>query len=107
MLLLIGKSLTEKEISLIVLDFCINAYPAVTIKHSFSHSFKRERERERERERVLGVVIYICNPSYLGGRDQEDHGLRSCKKLARPHLNKKTGYGGSVIFVSERCNSIW
>jgi hypothetical protein len=31
----------------------------------------------------LGVVVHTCNPSYSGGRDQEDHDLRptSAKKL--------------------------
>jgi hypothetical protein len=24
----------------------------------------------------LGVVAHVCNPSYLGSRDQEDQGLR-------------------------------
>jgi hypothetical protein len=27
-------------------------------------------------EKRLGLVIHTCNPSYLGGRDWEDCGLR-------------------------------
>jgi hypothetical protein len=40
-------------------------------------------------------VIYACDPSYSGGRDQEDRGLKlarenSCKTLSRktPHKNR-------------------
>jgi hypothetical protein len=25
------------------------------------------------------LMAHACNPSYLGGRDQEDHGLKSAK----------------------------
>jgi hypothetical protein len=40
-----------------------------------------------------GTVDQVCNPSYLGGRDQEDHGLRPAwgKKLSRLHLNQWVG----------------
>jgi hypothetical protein len=36
-------------------------------------------------------VADACNPSYSGGRDQEDHGLkpaRAKKKFAKPYLEK-------------------
>jgi hypothetical protein len=35
---------------------------------------------------VLGVVAYIYNTSYLGGRDHEDHSCSPAwaKKLVRP-----------------------
>jgi hypothetical protein len=35
-------------------------------------------------------VAHFCNPNYLGGRDQEDYGLRPAwaKKLARLHLKQ-------------------
>jgi hypothetical protein len=35
-------------------------------------------------------LAHICKPSYLGGRDQEDHGSRPTlvKKFTRPHLNR-------------------
>jgi hypothetical protein len=33
-----------------------------------------------------GVVAHICNPSYLGSRDQEDFGLRTTQgKNAGPY----------------------
>jgi hypothetical protein len=34
----------------------------------------------------LGTVAYFCNPSYSGGRDQEDHSLRpvQAKNLQGP-----------------------
>jgi hypothetical protein len=36
-------------------------------------------------------VVHICNPSYLGGRDQEDHGLKPAwtNSLQEPILKKK------------------
>jgi hypothetical protein len=38
--------------------------------------------------RVL-LLTYTCNPNYLGGRDQEDHGLRSAqaKKVHEAHIS--------------------
>jgi hypothetical protein len=48
------------------------------------------------------MMPYACNPSYLRGADLEDCSLRPVrakKKLARPHLNKLIGCGGTC------CNS--
>jgi hypothetical protein len=35
-------------------------------------------------------VSYVCNPSYPGGRDEEDHGLKPAQanSSARPYLQK-------------------
>jgi hypothetical protein len=35
-------------------------------------------------------VAHACNPSYSGGRDQEDHGLKPTRanSSARPYLKK-------------------
>jgi hypothetical protein len=35
------------------------------------------------------VVVHVYNPSYSGGKDHKDHGLRSAqgKKLVTSHLN--------------------
>jgi hypothetical protein len=35
-------------------------------------------------------VVYAYNPSYSGGRDQENHGLKPApgKQFARPYLEK-------------------
>jgi hypothetical protein len=44
-----------------------------------------------------GIVTHVCNPTYSGGRDLEDHGYLEAspgKKLARPHVNHETGSGG-------------
>jgi hypothetical protein len=37
----------------------------------------------------LGAVAHACNPSYVGGRDWQDHGLKS----ARAKSSSQTGYG--------------
>jgi hypothetical protein len=29
---------------------------------------------EKDREILQALVAHVCNPSYSGGRDQEDHG---------------------------------
>jgi hypothetical protein len=34
-------------------------------------------------------VIHACNPSYSGGRDQEDCGLKSAKQIVRETLYRK------------------
>jgi hypothetical protein len=35
------------------------------------------------------LVAHACNPSYSGGRDQEEHSLKPGKYLVRPYLKKK------------------
>jgi hypothetical protein len=47
------------------------------------------------------VVAHTSNPSYLGGRDQEDSGLRPAqgKKLVRLHLNKWLGLVGCAFHL--------
>jgi hypothetical protein len=36
------------------------------------------------------MVAHACNPSYLGGRDQEDHGLKPAPgKIVRETLSQK------------------
>jgi hypothetical protein len=48
-------------------------------------------------------VAHICNPSYLGGRDQEDHSLRpvqaKSKTLTQKYATQKTA--GRVAQVVE------
>jgi hypothetical protein len=53
--------------------------------------FSDQKQRSR-----LALVAHTCNPSYLGGRDQEDHGSRSALRNSSrdPILkisNTKTG----------------
>jgi hypothetical protein len=38
-----------------------------------------------------GNVVYVYNPSFLGGRKQEDHGLKTAqaKSLMKRHLSKQ------------------
>jgi hypothetical protein len=50
----------------------------------------------------LSTVAHACNPSYLEGRDQEDHSLSLAlgKKLARHHLNKSDMV---VLFYYSSC----
>jgi hypothetical protein len=43
----------------------------------------------------LGVVAHACNPSYMGGRDQEGHDLRLAQ-LVRPHSINMLGM---VVYV--------
>jgi hypothetical protein len=43
-------------------------------------------------EKELAMVAYFCNPSYLGGGDQEDHCLRPGQKVCKtPSYNIKLG----------------
>jgi hypothetical protein len=35
-----------------------------------------------------GAMAHACDPSYLGGRDEEDHGVNLGKKFMRLHLNQ-------------------
>jgi hypothetical protein len=45
------------------------------------------------------MVVHTYNPSYLGGRDQEEHGLRTSlgKNMQKNHANKP----GMVVHI---CN---
>jgi hypothetical protein len=39
----------------------------------------------------LVLVAHACNPSYSGGRDQEDHGSKSAQvNSLQDHISKKT-----------------
>jgi hypothetical protein len=52
------------------------------------------------------LVAHTCNPSYLGGRNWEDHGSRPAlgwrRELARPYLKKEPG---SWVLVAHGYNS--
>jgi hypothetical protein len=53
-------------------------------------------------------VAHACNPSYSGGRDQEDPSSKSAwtKKFARPYLEKpftKIGLGEGPEFKPQYC----
>jgi hypothetical protein len=37
-----------------------------------------------------GAVAHTCNPSYPGGRDQEDCGSKPAQEIARETLSQKT-----------------
>jgi hypothetical protein len=53
-----------------------------------------------------GSVAQICNPSYLGGRDQEDHGLLEAgpgKKLCKTLSQPMAGCGSACLSFS----AIW
>jgi hypothetical protein len=47
-------------------------------------------------------VAHICNPSYLGGRDQKDHGSKPAQanSSARPYLKKPFAKTGLVEIAS-------
>jgi hypothetical protein len=49
-------------------------------------SYKNNTEQKR-----LVLVTHTCNPSYLGGRDQEDH--RSKQAWANSSQNPVSGLG--------------
>jgi hypothetical protein len=46
-------------------------------------------------------VAHACNPSYSGGRDQEDHGLKPAQanSSARPYLEKTFHKKGLVEWL--------
>jgi hypothetical protein len=54
--------------------------------------------------RKPGVVAHTCNPSYLGGRDQEDCGLRpaQAKKLLKSHFNKQARQLCTRVILTKR-----
>jgi hypothetical protein len=44
-----------------------------------SHSKLQSGKTDKEEEQSQVPVAHACNPSYSGGRDQEDHGLKPAK----------------------------
>jgi hypothetical protein len=36
-----------------------------------------------------GVVVHACNPSYSGGRHQEDHGAKPARQIVHKTLSQK------------------
>jgi hypothetical protein len=44
-------------------------------------------------------VAHACNPSYLEGRDQEDHSLSpiQTEKLTKPPFQSMTGHGDTYL----------
>jgi hypothetical protein len=55
-------------------------------------------------------VAYTCNPSYLGGRDQEDHGSRSAQErwgdLTLKIPNTKAGLAEWLKCLSSKCEAL-
>jgi hypothetical protein len=47
------------------------------------------------------VVAHACHPSYLGGKDQEDCGLRSAwvKSWGDTHLNKQVLHTCNLSYI--------
>jgi hypothetical protein len=46
------------------------------------------------------MVAQAYNPSYLGGRDQEDHGLKPARARKKKKVRKiplKAGHGGRYL----------
>jgi hypothetical protein len=52
-------------------------------------------------------VAHICNPSYLGGRDQKDHGSKPAQanSSARPYLKKPFAKTGLVEWLKVKALS--
>jgi hypothetical protein len=50
------------------------------------------------------VVVHPCNPSYSGGRDQEDPGSKPAlgKEFVRPYLENTQHKKGLVEYLSGR-----
>jgi hypothetical protein len=68
-----------------------------TVAQSCNSSYPKGRDWEDSSSRParetpilineLGREVCVCNPSYLGGCRQKDHGLRSALgKIMRPYL---------------------
>jgi hypothetical protein len=63
---------------------CGTQYDRILLKNS-----KKELNR--------APVAHICNPSCLGGRDQEDHGLKSRDPTPRKYLTQDRADGVAQV----------
>jgi hypothetical protein len=54
------------------------------------------------------MVAHVCNPSYLEGRDWEDHSLRpsEAKKITRPPTHTIKDEHGSALLSSSYSGNI-
>jgi hypothetical protein len=74
--------------------------PASTVSKKQSEN-ERKKEGRKERRVSLVLVAHACNPSYSGGRDQEDHGLKPARAnsfrdpILRKPITKKGWWSGS------------
>jgi hypothetical protein len=52
-------------------------------------------------------VVHACNPSYSGGRDQENHGSKPAQanSFARPYLEKSSTKVGQVEWLKVKTPS--
>jgi hypothetical protein len=54
---------------------------------------RKKRQRKRRENEKPGAVTHTCNPSYLGGRDQEGSQFKTSQgkkkeNLVRPYVNQ-------------------
>jgi hypothetical protein len=56
-----------------------------------------------------GRVVHTSNPSYSGGRNQEDYGSKSAwgKKFLRPPLSQPIKVGCDGVFLSFQLQGTW
>jgi hypothetical protein len=47
----------------------------------------------------LIIVAHVCNPKYLGGRDQENHGLMSAPTKKVSKTPNSTNTPGDMVHV--------
>jgi hypothetical protein len=54
------------------------------------------------------LVAHACNPSYSGGKDQEDHSLRPAQANCSrdPHLQNKQRKNGLEVLLKRRAPAL-
>jgi hypothetical protein len=51
----------------------------------------------KNRRQIWALVAHACNPSYSGGRDQEDHGSKPAGQTVRETLSQKKPTGKGLV----------
>jgi hypothetical protein len=58
------------------------------------------REKNKEENKKMVLAAYTCNPNYLGGRNQEDHGLKAAQANSSQDPIRKTQHKNRVGSLS-------
>jgi hypothetical protein len=67
----------------------------------------RPASKKKKKERCQAVVAHFCNPSYSGGRDQENGGSKPVwtNNSLRPYLKKRFSKIGLVEWLKVKALS--
>jgi endogenous inhibitor of DNA gyrase (YacG/DUF329 family) len=83
--------LSAFEIKQNMLEFIFKLFPCIILSYINPNScFYMNKTSNKNQETSPALVAHVCNPSYSGGRDQENHGSKPAQanSSVRPYCKK-------------------